>query len=98
MSSTSAPAAKRKREEEEVSVAIKRSELWLDDGNVVLQAEDTQFKVHRSILSLNSAVFRNAFSTSQPAGEPLIEGCPLVLLSDTAADVTVMLEAFCRRR
>lgn len=76
-----------------------RSEIWLEDGNVVLQAEGTQFKVYRGILSLNSPVFKDMFSLPQPtSGEELVEGCPVVHLSDSAADVTYVLQAFFQRR
>lgn len=105
MTSTRPNSAKRKRpiyaeteDESETSITIARSKLWLDDGNVILQAGNTQFKVHKSILSLNSTVFSDMFLAPQPSGEPLIEQCPIVHLSDTAADVTIMLEAFCQRK
>ncbi|KZP11456.1 hypothetical protein FIBSPDRAFT_837622 [Athelia psychrophila] len=77
---------------------IPHSEFWFKDGSVVLQAENTQFKVHQSILSANSVVFSDMFLAPQPAGEPLVEGCPIVHLSDTSADVTIMLQAICQRR
>lgn len=101
MSGAEEPTNKRKRSEHEPhpNVIIVRSELWLKDGNVILQAENMQFKVYRGILSLNSTVFSDMFSTPQPpSGQELIEGCPIVHLSDTSADVTIMLEAICQRR
>ncbi|KAF7974976.1 hypothetical protein HWV62_10719 [Athelia sp. TMB] len=89
---------KRKREEDEEFVAITRSGLWLPDGNVIVQAEGTQYKVHQSILSIHSSVFDDMFSIPQPSGGPLVEECPIVNLSDTAADVTIVLDAIYRRR
>lgn len=72
----------------------KRSEIWFDDGSVVLQAENTQFRVHRSMLSRHSEVFRDMFTMPHPAGEALVEGCPLVCLPmDSAEDVKNMLTA-----
>lgn len=93
--------SKRKRSEEKLLNVppIKCAEFWLDDGNVILQAENMQFKVHKSILSMNSTVFSDMFCTPQPvSGEQLIEWCPVVHLSDTSVDVTILLEAICRRR
>ncbi|KZP11459.1 hypothetical protein FIBSPDRAFT_756717 [Athelia psychrophila] len=101
MSGAEEPTNKRKRSEHEPhpNIIIVRSEFWLKDGNVILQAENMQFKVYRGILSLNSTVFSDMFSTPQPpSGQELIEGCPIVHLSDTSADVTIMLEAICQRR
>jgi len=74
--------------------AISRSSLWLDDGSVVIQAELTQFRVHRTMLSRHSQVFRDMFSVPQPVvSEDNIEGCPLVHLPDSAQDVTHLLSA-----
>ncbi|KZP11458.1 hypothetical protein FIBSPDRAFT_899024 [Athelia psychrophila] len=100
MSGVEDPGNRRKCTEEELRPApiITRSKLWFKDGSVVLQAENTQFKVHQSILSMNSTVFSDIFLAPQSAGEHLAEGCPIVHLSDTSADVTIMLQAICQRR
>ena len=67
---------------------ITRSKIWFDDGSVVIQAEQTQFRVHRSMLSRHSSVFRDMFSVPQPPGdqEPVIEGCSIVHVSDSCQD------------
>ena len=67
---------------------ITRSNIWFDDGSVVIQAEQTQFRVHRSMLSRHSSVFRDTFSVPQSPGdrEPVIEGCSIVHLSDSSQD------------
>jgi len=66
-----------------------RSEYWFQDGNIVLQVENTLFRVHQSILSRESQIFKDTFSMPQvPSQEDeLIEGCPVVRLSDTAEDM-----------
>ncbi|KAF8989031.1 hypothetical protein BDQ17DRAFT_1393350 [Cyathus striatus] len=69
-----------------------RSHLWFDDGSVILQAEATLFKVHRTVLSRHSSVFRDMFSVPQPYDEPTLDGCPLVHLSDSASDIAELLE------
>jgi hypothetical protein len=67
--------------------------LWFDDGSVVLQVEMTQFRVHRSVLSTNSDIFRDMFSVPQPAEEgEVIDGCPVVHLPDSADDWTFVLQ------
>lgn len=66
---------------------------WFDDGNVVLIAEDTLFRVHRGILSHHSDVFRDMFLFPQPEEYEQIERCPVVHLSDTQRDLGILLGA-----
>ncbi|KAJ7188685.1 hypothetical protein C8R46DRAFT_1055489 [Mycena filopes] len=84
------PAAKRQRTED---APITRSELWHNDGSVVLQAESTQFRVHWSVLGRNSSFFRDMQSLPQPLDQPTVEGCPVVELPDNAIDVEFVLKA-----
>ncbi|KZP19048.1 hypothetical protein FIBSPDRAFT_791230, partial [Athelia psychrophila] len=76
-----------------------RSDVWYDDGNVVLQAQNTQFKVYRGVLAQSSSVFKDMFTFPQPpsAEMELIDGCPVVHLSDRAEDVRYILQALCQR-
>jgi len=106
MSSTSTVRrSKRQRSDDSVSVsvidaeptpAVTRSEYWLDDGNIVLQAENVQFRVHRSVLARQSGVFKDMFGMPQPlqSEEPTVDGCPVVCLSDAADDVEAVLAIF----
>ncbi|KIM82681.1 hypothetical protein PILCRDRAFT_70265 [Piloderma croceum F 1598] len=70
-----------------------RGDPWLDDRNIILHAESTQFRVHRSILSASSSVFRDMFSLPQPENENLVDGCPVVHVSDTADNLHHVLKA-----
>ncbi|KZP11128.1 hypothetical protein FIBSPDRAFT_192023 [Athelia psychrophila] len=98
---TASPAtSKRKRVEDAPGPPIPvqtttRSDIWLEDGNVVIQAETTQFKVLRSILAAHSSVFKDMFSIPQPPAEAggTVEGCPVVHVSDSAVDVAIVLRA-----
>lgn len=73
---------------------IVRSTIWYDDGSVVLQAECTQFRVHRTLLCQNSTIFTDMFSIPRPStDESLVEGCSLVHLSDSAEEVETVLRA-----
>ena len=69
--------------------------LYFKDGNLVLVADDTSFRVHDRVLSQNSVLLRNMIvAGSQPSPtdcEKFIEGCPVVRLDDTAEDVAVVL-------
>mgnify|MGYP001335277068 CR=1 FL=1 len=70
-----------------------RSENWYDDGSVVLQAEDVQIKVHKSILVQYSSIFSDTFTMPQPAGKPTVDDCPLLHLYDSAFDLKHFLRA-----
>ncbi|KAF7370421.1 BTB domain-containing protein [Mycena sanguinolenta] len=85
------PPAKRQRTESEDG-SITRSQMWISDGNVVLQASQMQFRVHWSVLARNSSVFRDMQGLPQPPDEPTIDGCPVVHLSDDPNDIGHLLE------
>ncbi|TCD65195.1 hypothetical protein EIP91_002980 [Steccherinum ochraceum] len=69
----------------DAKVAYTRGELWYDDGNIILFAEDgTGFRVYKGVLSRYSEVFRDMFSIPQPADAELWDGCPVVHLSDSS--------------
>jgi hypothetical protein len=71
-----------------------RSTIWYKDGSVIFQAEKTQFRVHWSVLSENSAFFAGLEGLPQPNDQPTVDGCPLVELSDDAVvDVEYLLKA-----
>ncbi|KAJ7707371.1 hypothetical protein B0H17DRAFT_1032527 [Mycena rosella] len=86
---SSSPPAQRQRSD----VEIVRSEIWHPDGSVVLQAGNTQFRVHWSVLSLHSSFFRGMQGLPQPQDQPSVEGCPIVELSDSVEDVKHVLAA-----
>ncbi|KLO08402.1 hypothetical protein SCHPADRAFT_931821 [Schizopora paradoxa] len=74
----------------------KHDHLWLSDGNVVLETDSLLFKVHKSILSMQSTVFKAMFELSDrdddddddtksdddemKGGSARYEGLPLVRL------------------
>ncbi|KAF7370413.1 BTB domain-containing protein [Mycena sanguinolenta] len=86
----SPPPAKRQRAEEE---PITCSELWISDGNVVLQAGNVQFRVHFGVLARHSSVFRDMQGLPQPSNEPNVDGCPVVQLPDDPTDIEYLLKA-----
>lgn len=72
----------------------KHPDLWFEDGNVVLIAENTGFRVYRGLLAKHSDIFRDMFSIPQPhsEAEDVLEGCPVVRLADDRAeDVATIL-------
>ncbi|KAJ6495795.1 hypothetical protein C8R47DRAFT_957081, partial [Mycena vitilis] len=68
-------------------------EIWYKDGSVVLQAQNTQFRVHWTLLAQHSAVFSDMMGLPQPPDQPSVEGCPVVELQDTTEDVGHLLKA-----
>lgn len=86
---------KRARTEEPLDIANynRYPPLWYEDGNVVLAVEGRLFRVHRSILSQRSAVFRDMFELAQATSTDIIEGCPIVHMPDSAHDLTYFITA-----
>ncbi|KAJ7869634.1 hypothetical protein B0H13DRAFT_2557495 [Mycena leptocephala] len=72
---------------------MQRSEIWYSDGSLILQVENTQFRVHWSVLALNSSFFRNLQGLPQPPDQPRVEGCPIIELHDSLEDVEYLLKA-----
>ena len=72
---------------------IQRSEeFWFDDGSIVLVAQQkTGFRVYRALLVAQSTIFADMFVSSSPSAEEMIEGCPVVHLSDTPEDIAHFL-------
>ncbi|KAJ6631583.1 hypothetical protein B0H10DRAFT_1979452 [Mycena sp. CBHHK59/15] len=73
--------------------SIMRSDIWHKDGSIVLQAQNTQFRVHWGVLSLHSSFFRDMQDLPQPPDQSNVEGCPIVELPDSAEDVEHLLKA-----
>ncbi|KAJ6567010.1 hypothetical protein B0H19DRAFT_990737 [Mycena capillaripes] len=68
-------------------------DLWFEDGNLVIQAGDSQFRLFRGILAARSSVFEDMISFPQPHDSELVEGCPVVYLSDSPIEVRAFLRA-----
>ncbi|KAF7315142.1 BTB domain-containing protein [Mycena indigotica] len=92
MSESEAPPNKRQRTDD---ASVIRSDIWHADGSVVLQARLTQFRVHTSVLSMHSPIFKDMFEISRPDSDgPMVDGCPVVELADNPKDVENILRAF----
>ncbi|KAF7362257.1 BTB domain-containing protein [Mycena venus] len=89
------PTVKSQRIDEgiERGAPITRSDIWHDDGSVVLQVETTQFRVHWGVLRLHSSFFRQMQGLPQPSDQPMVDGCPVIELSDDLVDVQYLLKA-----
>jgi len=68
-------------------------DLWYNDGSIVLVAETFGFRVHTSILAATCVAFRDMAVIGQSKCEETFEGCPVVRLQDSAADVGHFLKS-----
>ncbi|KAF7359025.1 hypothetical protein MSAN_01243200 [Mycena sanguinolenta] len=68
-------------------------ELWFEDGGLVVQAEQSLFRVYRGILAARSSVFKDMLAFTQPPDAEIIDGSTVIRLPDTAEDVTYFFRA-----
>ncbi|KAF9562290.1 hypothetical protein CPC08DRAFT_742228 [Agrocybe pediades] len=69
-------------------------DLWFDDGNLILQAEKSLFKIYSGLLAARSSVFRDMLAFPPPAeGNATLDGCPIVTVYDSAKDMNYFLKA-----
>jgi hypothetical protein len=83
-------------EEQASSESVRSAMVWYGDGNLVLQADNTLFKVHRDVLAARSEVFASMLSVPQPPNfstEGNADGWVVVHLSDTSVDIEHALRA-----
>lgn len=74
----------------------------MSDGNIVIAAVETSetktvthaFRVHQSLLSKHSTVFRDMFTLPQSLDVEQYEGVPVVKLPDRYRDVKGLLRMF----
>ncbi|KAJ7760002.1 hypothetical protein B0H16DRAFT_1415678 [Mycena metata] len=65
--------------------------LWFQDCGLVIQAEETIFRLSRDMLATQSPVFRDMLSLPAPQDVDTMDGCPFVLVPDPANDVAAFL-------
>jgi hypothetical protein len=89
-SSAAQPAPERTANE---SGLMRANGLWFEDCGLIIQAEKTLFRVSRDYLAAQSPIFRDMFLLPPPKDADMMDGCPFVLLPDSAEDVTIFLKA-----
>lgn len=72
---------------------IRDAEFWMEDGSVVLAAGRVAFRVYKGLLGAQSPIFKQLFADSKPSAEEMLEGCPVVALSDPPEAVRHFLRA-----
>ena len=68
-----------------------RSDIWFADGNIIVQAESTQFRVYKGTLCMSSEIFKTAIASMDE--NRTVDGCPLLYLSDLSVDITYLFRA-----
>ena len=66
-------------------------EFWLDDGNIILVAQDVAFRIYRCLLAAQSTVFADMFASASPSSDECMDGCPVVHVSDSSEDLAHLL-------
>ena len=66
-------------------------ELWFDDGNIILIAQQTGFRIFRGLLASQSTVFADMFTSATSQADETLDGCPVVHLTDSHFDVAHLL-------
>ena len=62
-------------------------DFWFEDGNVVVIADTTSFRIHRSVLARHSAVLADRLGSDHRDGHRDVtttDGCPVVRVADSA--------------
>ncbi|KAJ7613650.1 hypothetical protein DFH06DRAFT_1109159 [Mycena polygramma] len=62
-----------------------RSDIWFEDGNIILQAEDMQFRVYKGTLRSSSEVTVNMEDSK------VVDGCPVLNLHDSPVELAFVL-------
>ena len=75
--------------------SVEDAEFWFDDGNIILEAKDTLFKIYRGPLVQHSQVFKDMLSFPQPQpAEAVCNDAPhTVRLTDSPEDLRHFLRA-----
>ena len=70
------------------------SDLWFEDGNLILKAESSLFRIYGGLLGARSSVFKDMLAFPPPAeGNEVFDGCPIVTVYDSAKDMIFFLKA-----
>ena len=87
-----------KEKEKETENSDPLSVSWpldLPDASIIIQSSNQiNFRVHKSVLAMNSPFFKDMLSLPQPPNDELIDGLPVVKLSEDASVLSNLLSLF----
>ncbi|KAJ7159354.1 hypothetical protein C8R43DRAFT_994508 [Mycena crocata] len=67
--------------------------LWFEDGNIIIRAQTSLFRLSRGILMRQSPIFADMFVIPQPPDAETMYSCPVAEIPDAAEDATVFFRA-----
>ncbi|KAF7288380.1 F-box domain-containing protein [Mycena chlorophos] len=89
---------KRKHSDSDAQVPLlTRSEVWFDDGNLIVQAQNTLFRVSRGVLAYHAPGIVELLNDPERMVDH-IEGVELLVLQDAAEDVEVVFKQLFHRK
>ncbi|KAJ7431371.1 hypothetical protein B0H11DRAFT_1762273, partial [Mycena galericulata] len=65
------------------------SDIWFEDGNLTVQARDTQFRVYKGPLCSSSSILKEAVENLEDSKG--VDGCPLLYLPESSIEVAYVL-------
>ncbi|KAK7000538.1 hypothetical protein R3P38DRAFT_3056126, partial [Favolaschia claudopus] len=71
------------------SLLPRSREIWFSDGNLILEAENTSFRVYGQLIAAKSTILADILSLPHYS----VDGIPVVRLMDSDADVEALLRA-----
>ena len=82
------------------------SQFWYPDGTIVIVAQNVGFRIYKGLLAEESDVFDNMFNNATPTPQPSqtegsvppADGCPVVCVLDTAAEMRSLLNVLLHGR
>ena len=82
----------------ELTPGLRKSDIWFDDGNLVIQAEDRLFRVYKGMLTSVSPVFRDLFLVAVPSTEDTetMDGCPVIRVPDPSDEFHSLMKVLFR--
>lgn len=84
---------------------IADSQVWFDDGNIIIVAGEVAFRVYKGTLARSSEVFQHLFSLPTPDSDAdrtdleQADGVPVVHLPDSHVDLKhLFLALYCNKK
>ncbi|CAA7267441.1 unnamed protein product [Cyclocybe aegerita] len=65
------------------STVVRHPEFYFADGSIILIIEKTALRIHQSVLTHHSEVFKGLWDVPQLSKLEMYDGCPSVVLSDS---------------
>jgi hypothetical protein len=70
---------------------VKHSTSYFGDGNIILHCQETNFRVHCTLLYMNSPVFQTLFTKHEHNTHAEYPGCIITIIDGNPEDIEVLL-------